>query len=133
MILKSKKVYAPFLTDEHVSFRLNGTTPDRIRDGKSGLAVSVTRTGVGVYSVALRTDRPKPPRHITVHATVHKIAANTTPIYAHYEQDSWNSTAGTFTVRVFTRAANAATDGDVGDRIAITLTGSVSTVSQDLL
>lgn len=131
MILKSPKVYAPFLVLEELSWRQNGATPDRIRDGKSGLVKSVTRTGPGIYSVALRTDRPSTSRHVTVLVSLHKIAANTTPVYAVYEQDSWSQSAGTFTVRVFTRAANAASDGDVGDRIAVQLVSAVSSVSQD--
>lgn len=127
--------YSRWIVKEYLSFRTNATSaPDRIRDGKSGLVLSVTRVSAGLFTVALRTDRPSIVRHITIHADLHEINKPPT-LAAHvtYVAGSWNQSAGTFQVQVtdFNNTTPAAVDPDTGSRIAVTLTGSISSVGTD--
>lgn len=132
--------YGRYITRELLSFRYNSTGPvlDRIRDGKSGLVLSVTRDSAGLYTVKVRKDRPYPPRHIVVNVSLHQAAAPTKYCDAHYVVDSWDTSAAgyiSFKVQVIKRATEAvafvASDPDTGDRICVELVGSVSTVGQD--
>ncbi len=135
--------YGRYIIHERLSFRFNSTGPvlDRVRDGKTGLVVSVTRDSAGLYTINMRKDRPyvTSGKYITVHPSLSQVAAPTKYCDVHYVEGSWSSsgTYVTFKVKVFQRAteavAAAAADPDNGDRISITLTGSVNTVGQDLL
>jgi hypothetical protein len=129
--------YGKWVMDEYISFRTNTTSaPDQIRDGKSGLVLSVTRVSAGLYTIALRTDRPSPVRHIVQHVSVNS-AANTAATQAvsgaRYVDGSWSQTAGTFQVLVTdcNNTTPAAVDPDSHARISITLTSSISSVGTD--
>lgn len=126
--------YSRWIVKEYLSFRTNDVSaPDRIRDGKTGLVLSVTRVSAGLYTVALRTDRPSITRHVAVHVDLHEI--NSPPTIAaqvKYVDGSWNQSAGTFQVQVTSFASPPVQiDPDTGSRIAVTLTGSISSVGTD--
>lgn len=127
--------YGKWVIHEYVSFRTNTTSaPDQIRDGKTGLVLSVTRVSAGLFTIALRTDRPSPVRHMVEHVNL-AFPANTAPTQtaiAGYVDGSWNQAAGTFQVLVTSAvASSAAVDPDAHARISITLTGSISSVGTD--
>lgn len=124
--------YGRYIIREVLSFR-TGATPDRIRDGRSGLVLSVTNVSAGLYRVKLRIDRPRPQRHIHAVPSLHQAAIPTVPARIHYVKDSWNYATGEFDVKVLREDTLAAFDGDAGDRISIELVGSTSTVGTDAL
>lgn len=135
--------YGRYIIRELLSFRYNSTGPvlDRIRDGKSGLVLSVTRGTAGLYTIKMRKDRPyvTAGKYIHVDPTLSQAAAPTVFADVHYVEGSWTVAADgiTFQVQVMRRAteavAAAASDPDNGNRISIELVGSVSTVGQDAL
>lgn len=138
-----KGTYGRYIIREMMSFRFNSTGPvlDRIRDGKSGLVLSVTRDSVGLYTIKMRKDRPYVTGGKYVHLNVHlsQVAAPVAYCDAHYVEGSWAVAADgiTFKVKVFKRAtdlvAAVASDPDSGDRIHIELVGSYVSVGQDAL
>lgn len=127
--------YSRWITKEYISFRTNGTSaPDRIRDGKSQLCLSVTRVSAGLFTIALRTNRPSIKLPITAHATLSEV--NVPPTQAarcSYVEGSWNQAAGTFQVQVVDcgNTTPAAVDPDSGCRICVQITGAISSVGTD--
>ena len=127
--------YGKYVVHEYISFRTNTTSaPDQIRDGNSGLVLSVTRVSAGLFTIAMRTDRPSPKRHMVEHVNL-AFPANTAPTQtaiAGYVDGSWNQVAGTFQVLVTSAvASSAAVDPDAHARISITLVGSINGVGTD--
>jgi hypothetical protein len=136
--------YGRYIIRELMSFRYNSTGPvlDRIRDGKTGLVLSVTRQSAGLYRVKMRKDRPYVSGGKYIHVNVHLSQGTGLPATycdAHYVDGSWTvaSDGITFDIQVIRRAteavAPAVSDPVNGDRIYIELCGSVSTVGTDAL
>ena len=123
--------YSRWIVKEYLSFRTNGTdAPDRIRDGKSSLVLSVTRVSAGLFTVAVRTNRPTITRHIVTVCDVGEInVPPTQACVAKYVEGSWSQSAGTFQVQVLNGVT--AVDPDSGCRINVTLTGAISSVGTD--
>ncbi len=124
--------YGRWIIHEYLSFQVNSTTtPDNIRDGKTDLVTSVTRTSTGLFQVTLRTDRPTMVRHICARAGL--MAPTTTAPTQAVDNvmvvDNWDPVAGTFSVLCVHDAS--AVDPDDETRIWVHLTGSVSSVGTD--
>ncbi len=124
--------YGRWVIHEYLSFRTNVTAaPDQIRDGKTGLVRSVTRTSAGLYQVTLRTDRPTVTRYITAEAslTAPLTTAPTQAVDNVQVVDNWDPVAGTFSILVV--HDSTAVDPDDNTRINIHLVGSISSVGTD--
>lgn len=143
IIYKDLGSYSRYVVRETLSFRLNGSTPDKIRDGNSRLVKSVTRVSAGLYSIVLDAQRPVPlsasnvAKHICVNVSLAQAASPTNRATAWYVKDSYtlSGSGGSriATLQVQVQAYNAATnsDGDVGDRISVELIASINSTGYD--
>jgi hypothetical protein len=143
IIYKDLGSYSRYVVREVCSFRLNGTTPDKIRDGNSRLVKSVTRVSAGLYSVVLDAQRPVPlsassvAKHICVNVSLAQSATPTNRCNAWYVKDSYtlsgagSSRVATLQVQVQLYNAATASDADVGDRVSIELIASINSTGYD--
>jgi hypothetical protein len=126
--------YSRWVIREILSFQCNTTNPPTIiRDGNSRLVLSVTRVSAGLFTVAMRTDRPSVKLYVVTDPALSQI--NTPPTQncsVAFVEGSWNKSAGTFQLQVFSSAASAAAvDPDAGCRISVEMIGSINTVGTD--
>lgn len=125
--------YSRWIQHEYLSFQTNGASaPTVIRDGKTGLVKSVTRVSAGLYTVALRTDRPTMKYQISPVVSLTQI--NVPPTQgsdAYFVEGSWNQSAGTFQVQVTNGTGTTNVDPDTGCRVAVRLVGSIRSVGTD--
>lgn len=94
---------------------LDGATQTIAEDCKSGLVTGCTSGATGVF--VLQLSKPYPPKIVICQPTL-SSAAGITDLFARYDSDGYDATAGTITIRVSdddgdgtpALAAGAATD-----------------------
>lgn len=94
----------------------NGSACTISDQGNSGFVGQVIHTGTGVYTFTLTV--PFPARIITISPELSAAAANSAILTARYQNNSYNSTTGTFIVNV-TNNTPAAADPGANDELHV--------------
>ena len=120
--------YSPGLKFLIGGFRLNGTTPDTLRDGTNAASskkmFTVTHLGTGHYKVVFNDNVRPLPIHPVILPTIEQAAPATTKCTVHYVQGTWSASTRSFELEVETVGTTpAASDADVGNRIAFLIVG----------
>jgi len=115
-------------------FRINGTTtPDEIRDGKSGIVLSVARNSAGLFTVTLKPSFPIPKQATFSMAALQQAAAPTAYAVAAMVRDTYDPVARTFQVATRRITGPATNDPDDNDVVDFTIIGPAIDAFKDPL